>query len=60
MVVFFDIDGTLVDFKTQIIPESTIRAVKKLKENGIHTAVDTCGFVSREYLDRVVVNAQLL
>ena len=30
MVVFFDIDGTLVDYKTQIIPESTVRAVRKL------------------------------
>lgn len=28
--------------------------LKKLKENGIHTAVDTCGFVSKEALDKVV------
>ena len=28
--------------------------LKKLKENGIHTAVDTCGFVSRKALDRVL------
>lgn len=28
--------------------------LKKLKENGIHTAVDTCGFVSKETLDKVV------
>ncbi len=26
----------------------------KLKEEGIHTAVDTCGFVSREALDKVL------
>ena len=26
----------------------------KLKEHGIHTAVDTCGFVSREALDKVI------
>ena len=28
--------------------------LKKLKENGIHTAVDTCGFVSRASLDKVL------
>ena len=28
--------------------------LKKLKENGIHTAVDTCGFVSRRVLDKVL------
>lgn len=41
MVVFFDIDGTLVDYESQIIPESTIRAVKKLKENGHIPVVNT-------------------
>ena len=41
MVVFFDIDGTLVDFKTQIIPESTVRAVQKLKENGHIPVINT-------------------
>lgn len=28
--------------------------LKALKENGIHTAVDTCGFVSRETLEKVI------
>jgi len=28
--------------------------LKRLKEQGIHTAVDTCGFVSRETLDKVI------
>lgn len=28
--------------------------LKRLKENGIHTAVDTCGFVSREAIDKVL------
>ena len=32
---FFDIDGTLVSFKTHDIPESTLRALKELKEKGI-------------------------
>lgn len=41
MVVFFDIDGTLVDYETQIIPESTVRAVKKLRENGHIPVVNT-------------------
>ena len=28
--------------------------LKQLKTNGIHTAVDTCGFVSKETLDKVI------
>ncbi len=28
--------------------------LKELKENGIHTAVDTCGYVSKEALDKVL------
>ena len=35
-----------VDFLKEIL--------KKCKENGIHTAVDTCGFVSRESIDKVL------
>ena len=42
MVVFFDIDGTVVDDDTQIIPESAVRAVERLKENG-HLAVVNTG-----------------
>ena len=28
--------------------------LKRLKENGVHTAVDTCGYVSRDALDKVI------
>lgn len=42
MVVFFDIDGTIIDDESQIIPQSAIRAVEKLKENG-HIAVVNTG-----------------
>ena len=42
MVIFFDIDGTLIDNATQIIPESTLRAVKVLGEKG-HLAVVNTG-----------------
>lgn len=42
MVVFFDIDGTVVDNDTQIIPESTVRAVEALGRNG-HIAVVNTG-----------------
>jgi len=28
--------------------------LKKLKENGIHTAIDTCGFVSQQEIDKVM------
>ena len=37
-----------------LIPiEKNVRILKKLKENGIHTAVDTCGYAKREVLDKV-------
>ena len=42
MVVFFDIDGTIVDDDTQIIPESAVRAVERLRQNG-HLAVVNTG-----------------
>lgn len=31
-----------------------VALLKRLKENGIHTAVDTCGFVSRDTLSKVI------
>ena len=46
-IIFFDIDGTLVIEKEQIIPESTINALKKAKENGhllfVNTGRPFCG-----------------
>ena len=41
MVIFFDIDGTIVDDKTNEIPASTIRAVEALVENGHIPIVNT-------------------
>ena len=34
MVVFFDIDGTIIDGKIQAIPPSAARAVARLAEKG--------------------------
>ena len=34
--LFFDIDGTLMSEKTHKVPQSTIHAIKKAKENGHH------------------------
>lgn len=42
MVVFFDIDGTLIDEPTQTIPASAVRAVHAMQENG-HIAVINTG-----------------
>lgn len=42
MVVFFDIDGTIVDDETQLIPESAVRAVEALGRRG-HLAVVNTG-----------------
>jgi len=39
--VFFDIDGTLVSFRTNAIPKSAERAVAKLKARGIKVIVST-------------------
>ena len=39
--IFFDIDGTLVSFKTHQIPESTIKALNQLRQNGIKIFVAT-------------------
>ena len=41
MVVFFDIDGTIVDNETQIIPESTVEAIRLLRKNGHIPVVNT-------------------
>lgn len=41
MVIFFDIDGTLVDDKTQILPQSTVDAIHQLTEQGHITVVNT-------------------
>lgn len=42
MVVFFDIDGTIVDEETQILPASAVRAVEQLGRSG-HIAVVNTG-----------------
>lgn len=39
--VFFDIDGTLVSFKTHAVPESTVRAIRELRSKGIKVFVAT-------------------
>lgn len=35
-------------------PDACAMLLKMLKENGVHTAVDTCGFVTKETLDKVI------
>ena len=39
--VFFDIDGTLVSFKTHTIPQSTLDALALLREKGIKVFIAT-------------------
>lgn len=39
--LFFDIDGTLVSFKTHRIPESTVRALTLVKQNGSQVYIAT-------------------
>lgn len=40
-LLFFDIDGTLLDEKSNSIPESTIKALKMAKENGHYLFINT-------------------
>ncbi len=39
--VFFDVDGTLISFKTNTIPDSTQNAIMKLRDKGIKVIVAT-------------------
>jgi Cof subfamily protein (haloacid dehalogenase superfamily) len=39
--LFFDIDGTLVSFKTHIIPQSTVDAIAEAKKNGVRIYIST-------------------
>jgi len=39
--VFFDVDGTLLSHKTRKVPQSTIDALAKLRQNGIMTIICT-------------------
>ena len=40
-VAFFDVDGTLLSHKTKSVPQSTRRAIEKLKSAGIRCVVAT-------------------
>ena len=42
MIIFFDIDGTLVDEESQIIPASAVEAISALRQNG-HTPIINTG-----------------
>ncbi|WP_027379319.1 Cof-type HAD-IIB family hydrolase [Chryseobacterium daeguense] len=39
--VFFDIDGTLISFKTNKVPDSTLNVIKELRRKGIKVIVAT-------------------
>jgi Cof subfamily protein (haloacid dehalogenase superfamily) len=39
--LFFDIDGTLVSFKTHTIPQSTVNAIEQAKRKGIKAFIST-------------------
>lgn len=39
--IFFDIDGTLASFQTHTIPQSTMSALRQLKDNGIKVFIAT-------------------
>ncbi len=39
--LFFDIDGTLVSFKTHAIPQTTVETIRTAKENGVGVYIST-------------------
>ncbi len=39
--VFFDIDGTLVSFETHRVPDSTVEAIRRLREKGVKVFIAT-------------------
>ena len=39
--IFFDIDGTLVSFKTHAIPQSTLDAIHRIREKGVKVFIAT-------------------
>ena len=39
--IFLDIDGTLVSFRTHVIPRSTIEALKAVRKKGVKVYVAT-------------------
>lgn len=54
---FYDNSGggvTLSGGECLLYADFCAELLKKLKENGVHTAVDTCGFVSKSSLDKVI------
>ena len=40
-IVFFDIDGTLIDDDTHLIPESAVDAIRQAQKNGHILIVNT-------------------
>ena len=54
---FYETSGggiTLSGGECLLQPDACAEILKKCKENGINTAVDTCGFVSRSALNKVI------
>lgn len=53
---FYAVNGgmTLSGGEALMQPDFCLELLKKAKENGIHTAIDTCGFVKKDVLDKVI------
>ena len=49
--LFFDVDGTLVSFKTHKIPESTLEALQQAHDNGVK--IFTATGRPRQLLDNI-------
>lgn len=45
--IFFDIDGTLVSFESHAVPQSTIDAIKEVKQKGIKVIIATARLLAQ-------------
>lgn len=62
-LIFFDIDGTLISYKDKTyIPDSTIKAIKRLKQNGHIVAIATgrSYAVTKYILEKLDINYAVL
>ena len=58
--LFFDIDGTLVSFKTHKIPQSTVDALEQAKKNGVEVTRKGANKDKRKRPENLIIPIRLL
>ena len=52
-IIFFDIDGTLIDMEKKRITKPTLDALRRLQQNGILLAIATCLLYTSDAADEL-------